>query len=174
MTSLATITSDCYPFLGSRMAGATASENDFYPIEVERPSPKQRESAQWLFDALDEIDRLAKLPKGWDSYGAEAPLPNLVLSAREIVESIATSFTDISQPSVITATRSGGIQFEWGDHANVYFELEIVGRHRIAFLFVDSNRCIEKEGEIEYQNADEIAPQLGDYLVKASRSRFFS
>lgn len=102
------------------------------------------EAQAWLLSFIEEIEQLIRLPRGWDSNGALPPDSNTALGALELIYSLAQ--LRWSQPTVTTATRSGGIQFEWGNHDSIYFELECVSRDTAEYFFSDKTRHIEKEG----------------------------
>src|SRR5579862_7936334 len=87
----------------------------------------------WLDDALAQLDAIEKLPDGWNSNGAAAPIPELVDCGRRFLNQLRSSTTPMPQPH-INPTPSGGVQFEWEDGSR-YFEVEIVGENAASLLF---------------------------------------
>ena len=165
MTEIATITDECVSFVEYRQAGATISEDDYETIDYNlRPS---RSRSKWLPELLQEIDRLARLAAGWDSYGAGRPSPDIILAARNLIEHLADSYLGLPRPTVVTATRSGGIQFEWGSDHDRYFELECVGPETAEYLFSERGLGLEIEGSTQFKT-DQIDRVIG-FILRASR-----
>jgi len=135
-----------------RPEGATITEGEYRLIDPNYGLSESRLNAGWMTGVLQEVDELAQLPAGWDSYGADPPEPNLVATARRLIELIADE--RLPAPAVVTATRMGGIQFEWGSHDGVYFEVECAAPDEVEYYFVDSRRGVEEEGRLPILHAD--------------------
>lgn len=154
----------------NRLADATIIErNDYVPFDVIGSSNvvlTRLPLAGWFKDVFGELEQLLQLPKGWDSNGAEPPEEPMTLAALEIATSLAQ--VEWTRPSVVTATRSGGIQFEWGSHDAAYFELECVDRNTAEYYFCDKRTGIEKEGTV--RSGDSLA----DVVFFILRTRQFS
>ena len=154
MTGTPTITTESVPLLRYRPEGATISEDDYRPIDPNFQLVPSRFMTHWLAEVLDEIDKLAQLPPGWDSNGAGPVEAEIVAAARRLIREIANPYVGIPRPTVLTATRSGGIQFEWGSHEDAYFELEILNRDNVQYFQCDPCSGTEKEGIV---NIDDCA-----------------
>jgi hypothetical protein len=159
MTQLATILPD-RPITDSRnrIADVTIGEQCELPFEYEstfRASPP----AQWLERILDDLKCLAELQHGWDSNGADSPEEPMILAAVEIAVSLAA--VEWTRPLVVTATRGGGVQFEWGSHDHAYLELECVDRNTAEYFFSDGRSGTEKEGTVRSgESLAEIVPLI--------------
>ena len=121
-----------------------------------------------LAEKLCEIDRLAQLPAGWDSNGADRPDPEAVSASRTLLQRIVESDLGLSCPAVVTASRGGGIQFEWGSHDSTYFELECLSADHVEYYFCDVANQIEKEGAIIIHGND-FPEEIADYILQASQ-----
>jgi hypothetical protein len=165
MTELATITDECVSFIEYRQAGATISENDYETIDYHLR--RSRSQSKWLPELLREIDRLARLAAGWDSYGADPPSPDMILAARKLIEHLTESYLGLPRPTVVTATRSGSIQFEWGSDHDRYFELECVSPETAEYLFSERGLRLEIEGSTQFKT-EQIDKVIG-FILRASR-----
>ncbi len=127
--------------------------------------------ASWLVEVQQEIDRLAQLPAGWDSYGADAPDNAILSAARSVIGRIATINEGLPPPTVVAPSRSGGIQFEWGVHGRAYFELEFVSPSCVEYLFVDRSRGIEVEDAANIHDDGNFMAEVADYILRATHDR---
>ena len=168
MTRLATITSDCVFMPGTRMSGATVSENDYPPIDPDLRSTRGRFSSSWLPEIRDELDELTRLRAGWDSYDADPPVAGIVSAAKEFIEAVADPFRGLPRPSIVTATRNGGVQFEWGTHGGKYFELEFESPTRVEYLFVDPTESIVTEESSDFENNAELLGRVERFIGDAA------
>jgi hypothetical protein len=99
---------------------------------------------KWVSEAEHQVELLSQLPKGWDSDGADPPEAPAVLAAQALIHSLAQF--EWAAPTAVTATRSGGIQFEWDTQLGPYFELECIDRDTAEYFFQDPERKEEVEG----------------------------
>jgi len=99
----------------------------------------------WLPFVRKQLEAIAALPEGWDSYGGASPDPRLVWGAQSLIECLAQA-PGLPQPHV-NPTPSGGVQFEWevGDR---YFEVEIVAGRAATYLYCDDAAGVEETGNI--------------------------
>ena len=100
----------------------------------------------WFSEVENQIELLAELPQGWDSNGADSPSESAVFAARDVARSLAQ--LECPAPAAVTATRGGGIQFEWGAHGGAYLELECVERDTAEFFFSDPEHHEQVEGAV--------------------------
>jgi hypothetical protein len=142
----------------NRLSGAMIV--DPFPVAVEEHSTAH---AHWFAKVVGEICRLVELRQGWDSNGADPPEPDMILAALELAESLA--HFEWAEPSVVTATSSGGIQFEWGRHDASYLELETVSRDTAQYFFSNSGSRFEGEGTLR------AGDSLDDLLSYVLRTR---
>ncbi len=169
MSGTATITPEPISISGFRSEGATITEHDYLPIELSFRKPRSRFRSAWLDEIVDQIDRLARLPAGWDSYGADRPDAEIISASRRLIECIADPFRGLSRPTIVTATRRGGIQFEWGVHDGAYFELEIVSPTSVEYLFVDRPQRIEVEDSADIQIDSDLIDKVDRYIRNAAQ-----
>jgi hypothetical protein len=99
----------------------------------------------WLPFVRKQLEAIAALPEGWDSYGGASPDPRLVWAAQSLIECLAQA-PGLPQPHV-NPTPSGGVQFEWevGDR---YFEVEVVAERAATYLYCDDAAGVEETGNI--------------------------
>jgi hypothetical protein len=102
----------------------------------------------WLIDVLEQIVSFGALPENWDSYGADAPRPDLLWGARTLICSLARGGFD-TRPYVYP-TRSGGVQFEW-EQGSRYLEIEVVGEFAATYHYSDSAARTMTSGEVFQQ-----------------------
>ncbi len=100
--------------------------------------------ASWHWRVIGELQRLAELPRGWDSYGAEP------LSARAAERCITWVFgalpDELAAPSVVPM-RDGGVQLEW-HRGGVDFEIAIPPSGPLGYLLGTADGAVEEwEGE---------------------------
>jgi len=121
------------------------------------PSAGERE-CPWLPLVRSQMQAIASLPQGWDSYGAPRPDARLVSAAQGLVECLA-QVADLPQPHV-NPTRSGGVQFEWEAHGR-YFELEIVAERAAEYLYCDEVARVEEAGNVfEGESLEQVLAYL--------------
>jgi len=99
----------------------------------------------WLPFVRKQLQAIASLPEGWDSYGAPSPDARLVASAQGLIECLA-QVADLPQPHV-NPTRNGGVQFEW-EAGDRYFELEVVAERAATYYWRDHSKAEQKEGTV--------------------------
>jgi len=120
------------------------SEYSDYMLTEPRLTPL-RLRCSWLPNVWEQLETLASLPDGWDSYGAPSPDLNKVKAAWELLNCLCDA-TDMPRPHV-NPTRSGGVQFEW-EVGNRYFELEVVGERAATYLYCDDAAKVEETGDL--------------------------
>lgn len=99
----------------------------------------------WLPFVEKQLDAIASLPEGWDSYGAAAPNPTWINGARNLVECLSQA-PGVPKPFV-NPTRNGGVQFEW-EAGERYFELEVVAERAATYYWRDHSKAEQQEGTI--------------------------
>ncbi len=67
-------------------------------------------AAQWLRDAIFEVEQLTRLPDGWNTYGASSVSASAATQAVTFL--VDHAYAEIARPSVVPLT-DGGIQLEW-------------------------------------------------------------
>jgi hypothetical protein len=115
----------------------------------------------WLSEVLEQLQAIAALPEGWDSYGAHVPDANKLEAAWALIFCLCRN-TDLPKPYV-NPTRNGGVQFEW-EQGQRYFEIEIVAEVAATYLYCDDNAHVEETGTI-FEDEDPLEP-LRDYIRK--------
>ncbi len=75
-----------------------------------KPLPVTILTPPWWDEFLEKLRKLAELPKGWDSYGADPVTPSCIQKAIEALPKIVVENTPM--PSVVPCSDSG-VQIEW-------------------------------------------------------------
>lgn len=148
----------------------TKSEQDFDLLSSRGLPPKVLESARrgrqpsdWFESAREEVESLAELGPNWDSYGADAPWRELLVSGLNMLRCLSES-GHVSKPH-ICLTSAGGMQFEW-ENDDRYFEIEIVGNFAATYTYSDPAERFMKSGEVF---VEEPLDFLIDYVRKVER-----
>jgi hypothetical protein len=117
----------------------------------------------YLEPALERLDALSALERGWDSYDAE-PISSIALAtARGLLILIAGEIRHhISSPVRLHAMplADGGVQLEWLT-ANASLEIEIQSDGTLGYLMAESvgdAHAVEREGVA----VDEILERIRD------------
>ena len=132
-----------------------------------RPIGAGEGQPDWLLFARKQLDAIASLPEGWDSYGAPSSDPRIVEAARGLIECLSHA-PGLPQPH-INPTRAGGVQFEWEAGAR-YFELEVVAERAAEFLYSEEDTGVEITGDIfEEESLDQVLACI--YSVEGSPRR---
>ncbi len=122
----------------------------------------QDEQPRWLMSTLQAAGELLNLPENWDSYGARPIDPHTVVSALELLLTMAQVNTP--EPSVVP-TCHGGVQLEWHTHGKD-LEIEIMSPGRISVSYEDPQQDTEWEGALSSDLA-----QLSHFVNSLSLSR---
>lgn len=113
---------------------------------LERERPRDDSAAcTWLPDVWKQLEAIAALPDGWDSYGAPSPDVHKLDAAWRLLVCLCDG-TDLPRPYV-NPTRNGGVQFEW-EARERYFELEVVAERAATYLFCDDAARVEETGDV--------------------------
>jgi hypothetical protein len=108
----------------------------------------------WLSEIWEQLQAIAALPDGWDSYGAPAPDSNRLEAAWGLLFCLCAN-TDLPKPYV-NPTRNGGVQFEW-EAGERYFELEVVAERAATYLYCDDAAHVEETGNL-FEEGDPLEP----------------
>jgi hypothetical protein len=109
----------------------------------------------WLDQAREQLAAIRRLPRGWDSYGADPPISEIVDAAMTLLESLHS--TGLVPKPHIYPTRSGGVQFEWENGAR-YFEIEIVSSTVAELFYSDAVSHVQNPGR--FSLGDPLEPLL--------------
>lgn len=99
----------------------------------------------WLQEIALQLQAIAALSDGWDSYGASSPDANKVNAAWSLIVCLCES-ANLPKPYV-NPTRNGGVQFEW-EVGERYFELEVVAERAATYFYCDGDSHVEESGDI--------------------------
>lgn len=116
-------------------------------------------SSPWLPVALRQLQAIVRLPKGWDSHGADPPARQIVASGAVLLVELARHFPGLPKPN-IHPTRTGGVQFHW-ETGPIYLEVEVETPRTAHFYFEDKveHRVIEDEIHVG-QRVSRLMPLL--------------
>lgn len=100
---------------------------------------------EWLPDVHRQLQAIAALPPGWDSYGSPSPDAHIIEAARGLLLCLCQAEA-LPKPHV-NPTPRGGVQFEW-EAGDRYFEVEVLAERAAAYLYVDDAAGMEEAGEV--------------------------
>ncbi len=121
----------------------------------------------WLPFVRQQLQAIASLPDGWDSYGAPSPDTRIVAAAEGLIECLA-QVPNLPQPHV-NPTRNCGVQFEW-EAGGRYFELEVAAERAAAYYWRDRSLAEQKEGVVFEGEGLDIVVEYVRHVEAASRS----
>jgi hypothetical protein len=140
--------------IASQSSGILASEallSDYtvneqyleYPVEyVEDTTTNSLCIVSSLIEkAWDELDKLSKLPVGWDSYSSPKISDNIIMAGKHFLARLQDKA--ISSLHVVPIS-GGSIQFEW-QVGNRELELEFMDPNTISYLKVLNDEPIEED-----------------------------
>ena len=130
-----------------------------YTVTESRPASPV---VSWLPEVLAQLQAIAVLPEGWDSYGASSPDINKLKAAWCLLLCLCED-TGLPRPHV-NPTPSGGVQFEW-ELGERYFELEIVAERAATYLYCDDDAHLEETGDVFEEES--LEPMLA-YIRKVA------
>lgn len=95
---------------------------------------RQQHSPEWLDEQIDQLHRLLKLQRNWDSYGAEPIDPRSVRLAKQLLRWLA-QFVAIEAPTV-TASPDGNAALCW-DNGHRSLDVEILPDGSIEYAYLN-------------------------------------
>ena len=131
--------------LGGQFFTASSDELTISRRLIDSPIAAGETQCDWLPFIEKQLDAVAALPDGWDSYGAPCPDVHLIESGRGLIRCLA-QVNDLPRPHV-NPTPAGGVQFEW-EAGGRYFEIEIVGERAAEYLYCDDAAGTEETGNL--------------------------
>lgn len=118
--------------VGFASSGSLTVDAQAPVIEVIMPSPR------WLMAMVDEVNRAAQLPQGWDSYGSPRLNVKAAVRAIELLERLS-----FSGPSPwISPTSDGGLHLEW-DRGALSVKLDMDESGDVEVLVEEGDICAE-------------------------------
>lgn len=109
---------------------------------------------QWRAQAYRQLMAIARLPRNWDSYGADRVDGKILASAEALLSALHEM--GVSKPH-INPTRTGGIQFDW-ESGTRYLEIALISPNRAEYFFEDRDTLEQHEGILlAGDTLDEIA-----------------
>jgi hypothetical protein len=120
---------------------------------------------EWGIYVLNSIEKLLRLPEGWDSYDAKQINPGSVKTLVILLaQSIQRMLFDVPIPFVVP-TVGGGIQLEW-HQSGTDLEIEIPPSGKPVVSFVNLETGADWEREINLW--DDILPTIFGPLISNS------
>lgn len=99
----------------------------------------------WLLPVVQRISDLARLPEGWDSYGAR---PLRVRAAQSTLEFLSSVSPVTSQGPAVSLTPEGGLICEWR-RGSVSLVVECDPDGELSFYWSDDASEQEREGKVD-------------------------
>jgi hypothetical protein len=97
-------------------------------------------SPAWLQMVVGDINRIALLPYGWDSYGAEQLKQTAAIHAIQLLERM-----EFGGPAPwVSPTKDGGVHLEWRC-SNLGLEIEVTERGEVTAVIEDVGEITEWE-----------------------------
>jgi hypothetical protein len=122
-------------------------------FEFEGPLPA------WFPEVIESLDRLSRLPKNWDSYGADPIRHSCIFAAIQLLLWIVREGTP--RPSVVP-TNHQTVLLEWHTRG-ADLEVEVEGLGSFDVSFEDPAQKTEWEGKVTYDLG-----RLAGYIARLS------
>ncbi len=100
-------------------------------------------AAAWFSDAIGQLEDLASLALGWDSYGAKPVAADMAMAAVRFLADVAVASPGVHEPSIVPLS-DGGIQVEWhrcGIDLEVAFSDDEPGVYRVDHASDETAEC---------------------------------
>jgi len=125
-------------------------------------------STGWFEPVARRISELARLPAGWDTYGARAPEPEAAAAALRILSGVMEPGTPIPQ---IVPTSRGGLSLEWHTRG-ISLEVDVFasGEYAAAFERISSGEEQEIDPTPDVAPLRELTAQLSAQTVASPSS----
>ena len=131
-------------------------QDDYADYTATASPPASRFVNSWMPDVWIQLQVIASLPDGWDSYGTPSPDRNKVKAGWGLLDCLCKN-AELPKPHV-NPTRNGGVQFEW-EAGDRYFELEVVAERAATYLYCDDAEGVEETGKVFEEES--LEPVLG-------------
>jgi len=116
-----------------------------YSVIPEWPASHIPVACDWLDDVRRQLQAIAALPAGWDSYGSPSPDVRVLEAAWGLLLCLCQA-EGFPKPHV-NPTPRGGVQFEW-ESGDRYFEIEVLTERAATYLYCDEAARTEEAGEV--------------------------
>jgi hypothetical protein len=103
---------------------------------------------RWLYPSLRRLEKIARLPKGWDSYGAQPVAVESIEGALDVMNDFMMDFDDL-QPDIAPTVRGG---IEIGFHRGTE-DLELTVMPDGVVAFYEDSHGSSWEGDIRQHRA---------------------
>ncbi len=96
-----------------RTAASEVRVTTYKPLSTRDSSIKS-----WLPWAFEQLDEMAELESGWDSYSADPIAPRAIALAADLLRLVDEKLSRVafaqSWPQIVAPRADGGVQIEWG------------------------------------------------------------
>lgn len=153
------------PAIGT--AASEARVTTYEPISTHNTSIKS-----WLPWALEQLNEIAELEPGWDSYGADPIAPRAIALAADLLrlvdEKLGRVAFDRSWPQIVAPRADGGVQIEWGTPP-VQIAVHADTSGNLGYLYKDRQGEVTRYEEKQGASWDQILQLIATVVFTARR-----
>ena len=153
------------PAIGT--AASEAHVTTYKPISTHNTSIKS-----WLPWALEQLNEIAELEPGWDSYGADPIAPRAIALAADLLrlvdEKLGRVAFDQSWPQIVAPRADGGVQIEWGTPP-VQIAVHADPSGNLGYLYKDRQGEVTRYEEKQGASWDQILQLIATVVFTARR-----
>lgn len=135
---------------------------DFAGLRTHSQQPETRPDATWLDPLLAQLDEIAGLAEGWNSYGAARTDAQTAIRAIRLLREAAEP--GAPAPSAVP-TPSGGVQLEWHERG-IDLEIELTPHRQVLMHYAD-----DLSGEDWDEDITHNVPRLTRALTELTSRR---
>lgn len=150
-----------------RTAASEARVTIYEPISTHNTSIKS-----WLPWALEQLNEIAELEPGWDSYGANPIAPRAIALAADLLhlvdEKLGGVAFDQSWPQIVAPRADGGVQIEWGTPP-VQIAVHADPSGNLGYLYKDRQGEVTRYEEKQGASWDQILQLIATVVFTARR-----
>jgi hypothetical protein len=142
-------------------------------ITIREPySTHSTSTKSWIPWVNEQLDEIAQLEAGWDSYGADPIAPQAIALAADLLhlvdEKLSRVAFDQSWPQIVTPRADGGVQIEWGTPP-VQIAVHADPSGNLGYLYKDRQGEVIRYEEKQGASLDQILQKIATVVFVARR-----
>ena len=153
------------PVIRTAASGARITTHEFL-------SAHNTLTKSWIPWAHEQLDEIAQLEAGWDSYGADPIAPRAIALAADLLhlvdEKLSRVAFDQSLPQIIAPRADGGVQIEWGTPP-VLIAVHADPSGNLGYLYKDRQGEVTRYEEKQGASLDQILQKIATVVFTARR-----